>query len=301
MGFYIISNVFLNHLNSFLSGFLVAGAVVALKDHNNLCRDLTDYGDLTFIDETVQVCDYKKEKKCEDKTVTDCMVVTELQCKVELFTNCTTTWENVTVSESKPATLYKTLPTCTKQYRTEEHEKIHYDCNTVKKNQCTTLWKVVDGEKVWAGLDEDDCKEVEWEECKEKPVTVEWEVPYMNCTNETYPYTSFENTPTEVMVDTMKCEVLKRAVCEPVTEERCDSITYTTCSEEPVQECKPMTVPCPSKDKIHKQWCLFNQGETAGRAEVPSDDVEDEVFQTEAQGKNGRTNSPKFNWIINQQ
>ena len=27
----------------------------------------------------------------------------------------------------------------------------------------------------------------------------------------------------------------------------------------PVTTCQPVSVPCPAKEKIHKQWCLFDQ------------------------------------------
>ena len=95
------------------------------KDHDNLCRDLTDYGDLTYINETVTVCEYKLEKTCEEQTEEECMDVTELECEVELFTDCSMSMTTVDVTNSEPTTLKKTLPTCTKEFRTEEHEKIH--------------------------------------------------------------------------------------------------------------------------------------------------------------------------------
>ena len=225
---------------------------------NDTCRDLTDYSDLTYINQTVTVCHTELKKTCTNKTEEECMDVTELECEVELFTNCSTDWNTLEVTKSQPATLSKTLPTCTKQSRKEKHEKTDYDCKMVTKKQCTTLWEVVNGEKVWAGND-DDCKDVTWEECSPVTVEVEWDVPFMNCINTTYSYLSYEDTTTEVMADTMDCKVLPRTVCKPRPVKKCDSITFTTCSKKPVEECHEEMVPSPSKEKIHRQWCLFGQ------------------------------------------
>ena len=75
----------------------------------------------------------------------------------------------------------------------EYHNKTIYDCKNVTKRHCTTLWTANDaGEKVksdnsmnhpfllcdflqaWSG-NEDDCKDVTWEECNplEKKVTIQ--------------------------------------------------------------------------------------------------------------------------------
>merc|ERR1712025_1330537 len=120
----------------------------------------------------------------------------------------------------------------------------------------------------------------------------------MNCINHTYDYLSYQDTTTTVMVNTMDCPVKKRVVCKPMESRKCASITYTTCTEKPVLDCEPVDVPCPSKEKIHKQWCLFNQGETAGPAKSADDDLENEVF--EAQGKLGKAGGQNFNWILSQ-
>ena len=149
---------------------------------------------------------------------------------MELFTKCSMNWTRQEVPESRPTTLFKTLPTCVKQLKKEEHNKTHYECRNVTRQHCTSLWKVVKGEKVWAG-NEDDCRDVTWEECKPVPIKVEWEVPFMNCTDQEYPYMSFENTTIEVMADTMDCRVEKRVVCTPKSGSKCANITFSTCTE----------------------------------------------------------------------
>merc|ERR1711936_1473967 len=237
-----------------LLALAVTDRVTGNKDHDSFCRDLTDYGDLTYINETINVCTSELKKTCVDKTEEMCMDVTHMDCDVELFTDCAMDWTTHDVVESKPTTLTKHLPTCTKHTRPEEHEKVHYDC-----------------------------KDVTWEECEPIPVTVEWEVPYMECITTPHSYLSYENVTRPVMADTMECRVEKRVVCKPRKENKCASITYTTCSEVPKVDCKPKEVPCPSKEKIHKQWCLYDQ----------DNDITDgitEIFQTENQQKSRKLN-----------
>jgi len=261
--------------------------VMGSSGHDNFCRDLVDYGPLNQINEKVEVCTSTLEKTCVDETVSRCLEVTELECTVELFTDCSMTMGPLEIEESKPATLTKILPTCTKKFRKEKHEKIHYECQEVTKKHCTTLWKIVAGEKVWAGND-DDCKDVTWEECNPVPVEVEWDVPYMDCTDTSYDYLSYETTTTEVMANTMDCEVKERVVCEPTTSDKCAQISYTTCSEEPVEECHEVDVPCPNKEIIHRQWCLFGQGEQPGEQPSTGGKAEDsdlfDLRDTEEEG-----------------
>jgi len=227
--------------------FLVVGSLFSAvtgkkEEHGNFCRDLTDYGKLKSVNETQQVCTSRLEKKCENKTDRQCMLVTQLECEVELFTNCTTDWTTHNVTTSIPTTVNKTLPTCSKQTRPEQHEKVHYECKNVTKQHCTSL-----------------CKDVTWEECDAVPVKVEWEVPYMDCIPRDYPYLSYQNITMPVMADTMDCQVENRTICKPTEIEKCARINYMTCTEVPVTTCQPVSVPCPAKEKIHKQWCLFDQ------------------------------------------
>merc|ERR1712038_2207630 len=176
-------------------------------------------------------------------------------CEVELFTDCAMDWTTHNLTESRPTTLNKTLSTCEKIFKVEQHEKIHYEYKNVTKQHCTSLWKVVNGEKVWAGND-DDCK----------------------------------NITVPKMADTMDCEVKKRSVCKPKKTPKCAEITYTTCKEEPVEDCRPVSVPCPHKEKIHKQWCLFDQGVTG----APANAVDDQPKKGRRNGKS----TDQFQWIL---
>ena len=151
------------------------------------------------------------------------------------------------------------LKTCEKTMVADTHNKTVYECRNVTKQHCTTLWKVNDaGEKIWAG-NEDDCREVTWEECEPVIKTVKMMVPYVNCTEEPHIYLDYFNTTVDLMADTMDCTVDKRAVCKPVTLQKCDDLTFTTCTDVPQTNCTNKEVIVPTQPKIHKKWCLFDQ------------------------------------------
>jgi len=163
--------------------------------------------------------------------------------------------------ESLMSVKSKDLKNCTKEMVVEYHDKTIYDCKNVTKRHCTTLWTVNDvGEKVWAG-NEDDCKDVTWEECNPLQKKVPMSVAQMVCVDSPVTYFDYENTTTPQMADTMDCSVEKKVVCEPVTSKKCAEVTYTRCEELPVTDCSTVEIPVPSQQKLHKQWCLFDQAE----------------------------------------
>ena len=123
----------------------------------------------------------------------------------------------------------KTLPWCDQIEVMESHNKTKYECRNVTKQHCTSLWRVVKGEKVWAG--NDDCRNVTWEECKPTIHAVRWMVPKMNCTPEVFTYLTFQNQTTTVKMDEETCTLEKRAVCERVQRSACGIIDVRNCSE----------------------------------------------------------------------
>ena len=225
-------SIYRNVLTFLFVVFLLATAILGVRGsgHDNFCRDLTDYGDLTTVDEEVNVCSYEMKKDCPETTESHCMEVTELECDVELFTDCSIDWTKHKVKESKPATLTKTLPTCTKEFRKEKHEKTHYDCHMVTKQHCTTLWTVNKwGEKVWGGTD--DCRNVTWEECEEVVKNVTLMVPVMKCVEETHPHLDYRPLARNVTARRTECRVRAEQVCVPETTSKCGSVRYKVCNE----------------------------------------------------------------------
>jgi len=170
-------------------------------------------------------------------------------------------WENKPSVESVMSVETKNLKNCTKDMVREFHNKTIYECKNVTKTHCTTLWTVdQNGEKVWAG-NEDDCKDVTWEECFPIVKQVPMQVAQMNCIDYPVSYFDYENVTSTVMADTMDCQVEKIPECHPVTSTKCDNIVYTRCEELPQTICTTVEIPVPSQQKLHKQWCLFDNEE----------------------------------------
>ena len=149
---------------------------------------------------------------------------------MELFSNCELVGEKEhRVTVSTPVMEMKTLPLCEKTDVLEDHNKTRYTCENVTRQQCTSLWKVVNGEKVWAG--NDDCRDVTWEECKPQTVSVQWLVPQMNCTAQVHTFLTFQNQTNILKTEEEKCRVEKRTVCERVNRKACSMINLRNCTE----------------------------------------------------------------------
>ena len=137
--------------------------------------------------------------------------------------------EDVVLNECKPVKANKTLKSCEKIIRPKVHTKKLYECKNVTKQHCTTVWKVVNGVKVWAGYN--DCRDISWEECSSRPKNVTWMVPSMECTEETHPYVDYQVEPRRDQVRQTDCEVRTEQVCQPITTRKCGSIKYKVCKE----------------------------------------------------------------------
>jgi len=207
------------------------------------------------------VCNTNFEKSCELVEVEDCMEVTELRCELELITNCTMDWKMKESVDTAMSIETKALKNCTKEMVVEFHNKTIYDCQNVTKRHCTTLWSINEnGQKVWSG-NEDDCREVTWEECNPVEKIVPMSVAKMICVDMPVTYSDYANATSLHMADTMDCTVEKVPVCEPVTSQKCAATSYTRCEEVPETTCSVVKIPVPSQAKLHKQWCLFDQRE----------------------------------------
>jgi len=233
----------------------------AWAEQQNFCRPLEDYGPRYDAMEERSVCQTHFHKSCQPVRVSDCMNVTELQCDVNLFTTCSMNWTMKDNVESVMKVSTVDLKNCTKEMVVEYHNKTVYDCRNITKRHCTTLWTVNErGEKIWTG-NEDDCRDVTWEECSPVIKTVPMAVAQMICDSVPVNYFDYENTTSPRMADTLDCTVDKKVVCNPVTSSKCADITYTKCEEVPVTNCSVVSIPVPSQEQLRKQWCLFDQTE----------------------------------------
>ena len=211
---------------------LLAGLYSAEARQENFCKPLLDWSARYDRMENTTVCRTRLEKKCEEETSRKmCLTVTEIKCKVELFPNCTMDWRLENGTDFEMIMKVKPLKECNKTMIPEQHNKTVYECRNVTKQHCTTIWKVnALGEKVWAG-NADDCRNVTWEECFPVIKNVTMMVPEMMCKEVDYMYPGFINTTSTVMVDTMACQVEKRAVCHPVESRKCSTVKFTKCTQ----------------------------------------------------------------------
>jgi len=225
----------------------------------NFCKPLLDYTKIYNKVLEVSVCRTRLEKECKEVNKKLCLNVTEMKCEVGLFPNCTMDWRWENAVDFNMTMKSKVLKKCTKVIKDEVHQKMVYQCNNVTKQHCTAIWKVNDrGEKVWAG-NENDCRNVTFEECKPAMMNYTIPAPNITCVDDVHTYPSFANITTRLMVDVPKCKVLKKAVCSPVTSKKCASVKYSECREIPTTDCKPAKETVPFQDEIHKQWCLLDK------------------------------------------
>ena len=169
-----------------------------------------------------------------------------------------------------------------------------------------------------------------WEECSPLVKTVPMSVAQMSCESVPVSFFDYENTTSPRMADILDCLVDKKVVCSPVTSTKCADVTYTKCEEVcmyftqnqhnksystarqplyffsilyfhecfvysvfkvPVTNCSTIDIPVPSQDKLHKQWCLFDQSENIDfNAEVRkiTADTELDAYETELEEEAAR-------------
>ena len=108
---------------------------------------------------------------------------------------------------------------------------------------------------------EDDCKEVTWEECKPVNKTVPFPEPHMACEPIIVEYNDVDIMFGEVELVQTDCVAKPQQVCKPVKTNKCGMATYTTITELTEKTCKDIKIMVPAQDEIHKQWCLFNEVE----------------------------------------
>ena len=231
----------------------------AHSNKKNFCKPLVDYTPRYDTKQTRKICSTVVRSIVEEKTEAACLEVVNMECDVIVVPECSTVvTKNMTMMDI-PAINTVELNACTKNTVMNKHVKEVYECSNVTKTHCTTLWKLDDkGMKVWAG-NEDDCKEVTWEECKPVEKIVEFPEPHMECKPVPVSYNDVDVMLGEVDLVQTDCVAKPQQVCNPVRQNKCGMATYTVVTQVTDKVCKDITILVPHQDEIHKQWCLFNQ------------------------------------------
>eukprot|EP00096_Caligus_rogercresseyi_P012849 TRINITY_DN5515_c0_g1_i1.p1 TRINITY_DN5515_c0_g1~~TRINITY_DN5515_c0_g1_i1.p1 ORF type:complete len:414 (+),score=114.53 TRINITY_DN5515_c0_g1_i1:37-1278(+) len=226
--------------------------------HNDeFCVDVSTYGEVSFQPTTRNKCDTVFVKNCKDKDEQICDDVTEIQCDIVPFTECSMAM-NITPFKSYE-TVSKTFSKkiCKEGMDTVQHTKMMPECKNITKQNCITNWKTDEnGNQVWAG--NESCEPVTWRECQLVPRKVDFKVPKIICEEgEPIPYTDLQEAEKEQMTSTMSCEVKHSTNCVPVKQTKCKTIVYQECQEEPVENCSEQEIMIPMQEKEHKKKCLL--------------------------------------------
>jgi len=247
-------------MNRLLLLLAVLGTCSVNANKKNFCKPLVDYTPRFDKEENRTICATVIKKVVEEVTEMGCLDVVSMECDVVVVPDCTTTTTEEMSMMDIPVIANATLLKCEKTTVMKDHVKEVYECHNVTKTHCTTLWKLVNGVKVWAG-NEDDCREVTWEECNPVNKTVPFPEPDMKCENITVPYNDVGVMFGSVNLTSTDCKSSPQQVCTPTTAQKCGVVTFTRITEVPEKVCKVITIMVPTQDKIHKEWCLFNQAD----------------------------------------
>ena len=230
-------------------------------NEKNFCKPLIDYTPRydTMVNRTI--CTTTVQKVVDEVTEAGCLEVVDLECDVVMVPECETTVTEVDTMMDIPTIKSVPLKRCNKTTTIKEHVKEVYACQNVTKTHCTTLWKLDDkGMKVWAG-NEDDCKEVTWEECRPMNKTVDFPEPELECEDYDVEYNDVGVMMGKVNLTKTDCTAVPVQTCKPVTSEKCGMVKFTRSMEMPVQVCKEIQLLVPEQDEVQQQWCLFNQAD----------------------------------------
>ena len=108
---------------------LTLSLIVVVAAQDDYCADfkyLEDYGPRLSRKEEREVCRTELEKTCTNKTVKQCLLVTDLRCELELFPDCSMAWTKVEAEHYWTEVKEKPLYECEKILVPETHSKVRY-------------------------------------------------------------------------------------------------------------------------------------------------------------------------------
>lgn len=222
-----------------------------------LCTNVSSWGEVKWIPKTIEKCTTTFIKEPKDRKVEVCDEVTELVCDITPYTECELEWinEDYTVYQDSNRSYIPWV--CHDIDKVVQHTKYMPQCHNVTKWNCVTLWKDVNGTKVWAG--EEDCEEVTWEKCELAPVTKNFTTVEVDCqrNGDVVPWNDCEEKIKTKMTTQLTCKVLHSKVCTPKVTNKCQTIEYKEWFERPEIFCENVTISMPNQTFEHKEKCLF--------------------------------------------
>ena len=228
--------------------------------HGKDCVDISHYGDLTFNDSTVELCNYKVKTHCTKRSEYICKDIPVHSCKVEGFPECEDHESSVPARDDtfeindfvpmvcksgvkKPLTETKMMPVC----------------RNITKQQCDTKWVLnAAGEKVWAG--NENCKDVTWEDCTLQPRQITTEVETYDCNEapDVISYKTVVRKDVDVPLFSRKCRAVAKPVCTVTTDTQCETVEWEDCQDNIAPNCFKSLFRVPYQEYNHLQRCTVS-------------------------------------------
>lgn len=190
-----------------------------------------------------------KKDECVTWHSVNCTIVDYVECKMTPVV----TKYNITMMIEKNFTEI----ICKDENVTHWHVKQIPHCEPVTKQQCITNWVLVaNGSKIWT--DNEQCKNVTWNECVLKPKHVQYNTTHPNCTmtkNETYwDCVKMEN---ETTTYNMTCTPKAALNCTPVEHEDCTTVEWQESYYIANETCTDKKVKVPYQNRKHRKQCIL--------------------------------------------
>ena len=234
---------------------------VKVEEHGGKnCVDISRYGEITFNDSTVELCNYKFKTECVKRSENVCRDVPVHDCMIMGFPECED-HENTVLARDDTLEIndFKPIECKPGPVKVLTEVKMMPVCETVTKQQCDTKWVLnAEGEKVWAG--KENCKDVTWEDCSLQPRNVTTEVETWDCTeaSDALQYQTVAVKEVEVPLFSRTCRAVAKPVCTVTTSRQCETVEWEDCQDNVFPNCFSSLFRVPHQEYNHLLRCTVH-------------------------------------------
>jgi len=238
--------------------------------HDDNCVDISRYSELKHNISIQEICTYKVEKLCLTKAEEVCIPVPRIMCEHVTHTDCQHKVKTIANQRSDKTEERNFISKKCKEEGVaflEEVSKVP-GCKTVTKQHCDSNWVINElGEKVWDN--NDNCKDVSYEDCTlvDKVITVE--VPKLKCEDsDVLPYHFPVFKSMDVSAHEWTCAPTADNVCTQTEEKECINMEWEECTETVKETCIPITFNIPYQTYDHFLRCNIDDNLPMHQEEV---------------------------------
>merc|ERR1719347_514664 len=183
-----------------ISLLITALSLTSLAEANiqgKVCVDNSYYGEVEYVEDDLSCCSIGiADSVCTTAIQEACAEVTETVCDVILTTECTPVDCPVTLVSVNNVPMTFTSKKCETKDVEIPHTKVRQVPRNITKKLCNTIWQTnPDGEKVWAGEDENECEEIVWVGFEEEEYESILKTTETECVDDTdIPYSTCQQT-----------------------------------------------------------------------------------------------------------